>query len=286
MAGSSQKVTPPLVLVPFVVLHSHFFWVYSVLWFFCNNLTVEQVVLLPQKSLKTRPRAFSEPPTPKLFLPSPTNRPRSKTLSATTVDADHPIRPQRFLRTFQSYIQSSAGESGLADTILQFRPTSQDERNGVTCPPLWWQKTRLHRDSRRQITTPEKEIIKTDDKTLSFDNLTDSICSDSSLSLPDTPVLELRTVLEPSRESSPAPVKRRSRGVSLLLSTFQSRADTEIETEPPRKKKLSFLRPLSRRHNRKDEPVVHPASQDRQPKKSTKIFRSLSQWKRSKRASC
>lgn len=106
---------------------------------------------------RRRPRGFSEPPSPSpqdpILLGNET-RARCTTISACTfVDGD-PSNPNsmrrrhRLLSSINRHLRHShVSMSSSEEEDLVIRPSITDERNGVTCPPFWWQKTRFYIDT-------------------------------------------------------------------------------------------------------------------------------------------
>ncbi|KAI7867860.1 hypothetical protein BDF14DRAFT_1799906 [Spinellus fusiger] len=196
MAGTSSKAIVPFVIFPFAIIMSAVCWVWSVLCLACSpsELPSQTPVIvnptrhpkkstLPSKQKKLtittetteskiiRPRAFSDPNSPR--SPTPflkdkrlvkVGRARRTTLSASTVDADPPVRRQKLLRVFSSYTSSSNSEknSTYSSTASTMRPSAFDEQHGKTCPPIWWQKRRIQLDLYKQpsleLNIQEKKI--------------------------------------------------------------------------------------------------------------------------------
>ncbi|KAI8879860.1 hypothetical protein K501DRAFT_256088 [Backusella circina FSU 941] len=121
---NSKKHITNYVLIPFALVQSEIYWLCSVLYYiFKHSLDA----LEEQQDLedKKRRRANSAP---------------TRSLSA-------PASP-------------SLRRKSLPDINIRHRPSVHDERRGTTCPPLWWQKTRVklghtpvHGDPKPIVTT-------------------------------------------------------------------------------------------------------------------------------------
>ncbi|ORZ24193.1 hypothetical protein BCR42DRAFT_446158 [Absidia repens] len=153
-----RRSIPPLVLLSFAMLHSQVYWLYSVIYHLCHNLSdrpmdlsLDDTVLNALSKRSGRPRAFSEPQQTSCVMlqqhqvlnksSSKIIRPRSTTISATTVSADAPLRRQQWVQQIQTCLdkqQKQHQQQQLLDT------TVADERLGRTRPPRWWQRTRRH----------------------------------------------------------------------------------------------------------------------------------------------
>ncbi|KAI8097351.1 uncharacterized protein BX664DRAFT_326184, partial [Halteromyces radiatus] len=207
-----QKTIPPLVLLSFALIHSQFYWLYSVIYHLCHNLSdrpvdLDQSVLDALTKRSGRTRAFSEPQQPSTIIlqqrqaitaTSSKTRPRSTTISATTVDADAPLRKQQWVKHVQACInQQQLMDPTEKDYIL-------DERMGRTRPPRWWQRTRKH-------------LIRQD-------KMDSDINIHSTLSLPGTTHIDSATTSTNSKQSQP---------VSLLLSATQSSCDPQQHIPKP-----------------------------------------------------
>jgi hypothetical protein len=109
------------------------------------------------RNKKRRPRGFSEPlgppPQDSILLGNAT-RARCTTISTGTfadADPNNPNSTRRRHRLFNSinrhFRHSHIFVSSSEEDELVIRPSITDERNGVTCPPFWWQKTRFYIDT-------------------------------------------------------------------------------------------------------------------------------------------
>ncbi|ORX52308.1 hypothetical protein DM01DRAFT_1336690 [Hesseltinella vesiculosa] len=172
--STKHRTIPPLVLLSFAVIHSQVYWLYSVFYHLCHHLSdrpldLDESVHQALTRRSGRLRAFSEPqhastvqvhqrqlllakslssvvrpPSPSSPLsslssttPTPclkTKRPRSSTISASTVDADEPLRRQRFIQQLHARMEQQV-------LPISERPDGQD-----TCEPAklatWWQRHR------------------------------------------------------------------------------------------------------------------------------------------------
>ncbi|CAO3594212.1 unnamed protein product [Absidia cylindrospora] len=153
-----RRSIPPLVLLSFAMLHSQVYWLYSIIYHLCHNLSdrpmdlsLDDTVLHALTKRSGRARAFSDPQQTSCVMlqqhqalnksSSKIVRPRSTTISATTVDADAPLRRQQWVQQIQTCLdkqQKQHQQQLLLDTTIA------DERLGRTRPPRWWQRTRRH----------------------------------------------------------------------------------------------------------------------------------------------
>lgn len=115
----TDKRHPNRVIVSLALVQSEIFWFCSVL--FCI-FRKSGLLKKPSSSKKPqRPRAHSEPLAPKPF---------TKQDFVTMDNENHNNQQRRF--------------SLPTKTIeIRGRPSTKDELSGTTCPPIWWQKTRV-----------------------------------------------------------------------------------------------------------------------------------------------
>ncbi|ORY97672.1 hypothetical protein BCR43DRAFT_490154 [Syncephalastrum racemosum] len=109
---------------------------------------------------RRRPRGFSEPlgpPSQGSVLLGNATRARCTTISTGTfIDGDptnlnSTRRRHRLLHSINRHLRHShLSLSSSEEDELVVRPSITDERNGVTCPPFWWQKTRFYIDTLKQ----------------------------------------------------------------------------------------------------------------------------------------
>ncbi|KAI9029652.1 hypothetical protein CLU79DRAFT_735257 [Phycomyces nitens] len=307
MAASVPKTIPPLVLVPFAMLQSHLFWFCSVVWLLYNNFTPRPLLIEPAPSVvssprtvtindtkKQRPRSFSEPP----CIERPTNLQRHKriqfntslrSLPETNVESDSGPRRQRLLRVFSTHIHSNTPQNTLSSAVALMRPNTLDERIGKTCPPLWWQKTRMQIDNKKQIPVAQDKKKDCQDIDGAKRESTDSTIS-----------------LESGATLICPPVRRRTRAATMLRSKFttkpqpilsyQSADDThpvEPTPESTKKHRRATILGITRRFSRNTKPLeeapetVSDRDQidivEKTPKR--KVFSRMSRWKKSKRSS-
>ncbi|CEG78020.1 hypothetical protein RMATCC62417_12684 [Rhizopus microsporus] len=113
--GPPKDLNKPItnyVLIPLALVQSHLFWLCSaVCWVFKESGIITDDK--PNIHIK-RSRAHSAPPS---------------TDNATDKQLTKPAQRRASLPEPISCIRS--------------RPTAHDERKGTTCPPVWWQKTRV-----------------------------------------------------------------------------------------------------------------------------------------------
>ncbi|KAI8062087.1 hypothetical protein BC940DRAFT_309504 [Gongronella butleri] len=156
------RTIPPLVLLSFAVIHSQVYWLYSVMYHLYHNLSYRPLDLddsvhqaLTRRS--GRLRAFSEPQQASSVqareqqrilahpaaavaaanvTPEAKSRPRSSTISASTVDADEPLRRQQWLRQFHARMEQQ-------ELAKEVQPDDRD----ASCEALdrfpnkaWWQR--------------------------------------------------------------------------------------------------------------------------------------------------
>ncbi|KAI9303094.1 hypothetical protein BJ944DRAFT_250947 [Cunninghamella echinulata] len=177
------RTIPPLVLLSFALLHSQVYWLYSVIYHICHNIPDRPLDLsfddsfLP--SLQSgRARALSEPQSSSSAIvqhrhqsvttvtkqsdnnnnnnQSIKRRPRSTTISATTVDADYPLRRQQWVKQLYDCLddEQKKVDNNIDLTMMKRQqplmnspsPPSYilDEKLGRTKPPRWWQITKKH----------------------------------------------------------------------------------------------------------------------------------------------
>ncbi|CAO3672149.1 unnamed protein product [Rhizopus stolonifer] len=110
MMTNDEQSIPNYALLPFALLKSQLYWLYSAIcWIFKEP---------PESESKILPKT--------LPVPKPeSNRGRSKS---------EPNRGQHI----PPLVKRRSSAPG-----VRSRPTTHDERNGTTCPPVWWQKTRI-----------------------------------------------------------------------------------------------------------------------------------------------
>lgn len=123
MKSLSESKPPNYLLLPLAIIHSEIFWVYSAVY--C--LLLEPVTRKQSSTLKTplcqelRHRSLSDP--------------QMKTNNKGQLTEKEKKRALR---------RESLPESSLYhNNMIRHRPTVLDELKGTTCPPAWWQKTRL-----------------------------------------------------------------------------------------------------------------------------------------------
>ncbi|KAI9269919.1 hypothetical protein BY458DRAFT_555868 [Sporodiniella umbellata] len=117
-----KRTIPNYILLPFALLKSQLFWLYSAIcWVFQNKVEPEntQEETIPKES-KEIPQEKTEKD-----MAGPRGRSRSRS---------EPPAPN-------TAVYSAERRASLSS--VQERPTRQDERTGTTCPPVWWQKTRI-----------------------------------------------------------------------------------------------------------------------------------------------
>lgn len=132
---NSKKQISNYVLIPFALVQSEIYWLCSVIYYiFKHSLDV----LEEQQDLdnKKRRRANSAP-TRSLSAPaSPVEQQQS--IHSVTFADNHKIESYNDTLPTKSLRRKS-----LPDINIRHRPSVHDERKGTTCPPLWWQKTRV-----------------------------------------------------------------------------------------------------------------------------------------------
>ncbi|KAI8636848.1 hypothetical protein BD408DRAFT_486641 [Parasitella parasitica] len=122
----SSKSSPSYIIISVALVQSEIYWICSVLYYvFQSGLATQQLLT---NSTNTR------------------NRRRSQSV---------PISPSRNVLTSDDYLQLNQEEQELAlrraslptfstmENSIRQRPSVHDEQNGTTCPPVWWQKTRV-----------------------------------------------------------------------------------------------------------------------------------------------
>lgn len=115
----SKQDSPNCVVVSIALVQSELFWMCSVI--FC--LLRESKLLEHPRPLKTRTRAYSEPST-----------------SSSQLKKDNYV----ILNEHDEVIEVKRRLSLPTEVIgFRLRPSAEDELVGNTCPPLWWQKTRV-----------------------------------------------------------------------------------------------------------------------------------------------
>lgn len=115
----TDKQHPNRVIVSIALVQSEIFWFCSVL--FCI-FRESGILKKPSDSTKLkRRRAHSEPLKPKPFI---------KQDFVTMDNESHVDGQRRFSLPTET-------------TEIRSRPSTKDELTGTTCPPIWWQKTRV-----------------------------------------------------------------------------------------------------------------------------------------------
>ncbi|KAL0074502.1 hypothetical protein F4703DRAFT_1892070 [Phycomyces blakesleeanus] len=199
---------------------------------------------------KQRPRSFSEPPCNQ--IPITPLRPKRiqfntslSSLPETNADSDPgPRRPRqrRLFRVFSTHTQSQSHlhpqeqqsiipENTMSSAVALMRPNRLDERIGKTCPPLWWQKTRLQIDMKKQSLPTEVPVLVLAPVHLhdNHENVIESAAArkstDSAISVESGATLISSSPFpqphsSPSPLPSPAILSRSARTASMLRSKF------------------------------------------------------------------
>ncbi|KAG1448324.1 hypothetical protein G6F56_008976 [Rhizopus delemar] len=123
---NDEQSIPNYALLPFALLKSQLYWLYSAIcWIFKVPPESESKILSKTSSV-------SEPESnPEL---NPELNPESKPKSNRSRSKSEPDGRQRI----PQLVKRRSSAPG-----VRSRPTTHDERNGTTCPPVWWQKTKI-----------------------------------------------------------------------------------------------------------------------------------------------
>ncbi|KAI9025905.1 hypothetical protein CLU79DRAFT_743673 [Phycomyces nitens] len=124
----------PIILMPWVLIQSHIYWCYSVLYCICQpshsnpptrrNSLQSSIPFQHPTNSQGRARAFSDP----------TSQPAAPIRSVQETNKNGPKNNRRFIDTFHRRLRRNSTDLS--------RPTIQQERDGTTLPPLWIQKAR------------------------------------------------------------------------------------------------------------------------------------------------
>ncbi|KAK4515793.1 uncharacterized protein ATC70_010748 [Mucor velutinosus] len=125
----SNTHNPNYVIISMALIQSEIYWIWSVLYY------VFQSGLATQRSLVHGTSAKKQ-------------RSRFRSQSA-------PASPANYVLKSDDFVQLNEGEQEIAmrrsslpapstsEASIRQRPSVHDEQKGTTCPPIWWQKTRV-----------------------------------------------------------------------------------------------------------------------------------------------
>ncbi|KAI9252782.1 hypothetical protein EDC94DRAFT_489347, partial [Helicostylum pulchrum] len=114
---------PNRIIVSLALVQSEIFWLCSVLFcIFRESGLLKKLSAAELKKSSQRPRAHSAPLTSKPF---------TKQDFVTMNNENYVNQHRRFSLPTEKTIE------------IRSRPSTKDELSGTTCPPLWWQKTRV-----------------------------------------------------------------------------------------------------------------------------------------------
>ncbi|KAG2204272.1 hypothetical protein INT46_011589 [Mucor plumbeus] len=147
--STTNKNNPGYVIISVALVHSEIFWFCSVLYhvFQTSLATHQPIVKGTAKRIEiNRHRSQSAPPSPSNFI--------FKAEDYVRLDEEEQKVALR---------RSSLPISPIIDTNIRQRPSVYDERKGTTCPPIWWQKTRVrlgrapvHGDAKIIVDSPKQ----------------------------------------------------------------------------------------------------------------------------------
>ncbi|KAI9365717.1 hypothetical protein BD770DRAFT_78411 [Pilaira anomala] len=126
----NQQPPPNRIIISLALVQSELFWLCSA--FFC--IFQESGLLKKPTTIKpinhSRARSHSEP--------------LQQLLSEETMKTkkDRKVQAHRRL-SLPTTTETSEDVNAAAAVEIRKRPTTQDELTGTTCPPIWWQKTRI-----------------------------------------------------------------------------------------------------------------------------------------------
>ncbi|KAI9322094.1 hypothetical protein BX666DRAFT_1873848 [Dichotomocladium elegans] len=231
---------PSAMLFPLAYVQARLFWVYSVIWTLYSRLSSEDSSTQPSKlqpsssaqrpverpcaavaKISRRSRGQSAPPPTQAPLVDPPQEQRAR---GSTISTESPSTSTR---------SGSRAMIPLHNTDLALlRPLPQDERNGTTCPPQWWQKTRFYIDARKhhhqrnRSSSPSLQVPLSSSSSVSMSGPSMLALSRSRESVVDVPpetqqpATQLPDSAVPAHLDPPTPVKRtpskRKRFLDLL----------------------------------------------------------------------
>ncbi|GAA5814421.1 hypothetical protein MFLAVUS_007917 [Mucor flavus] len=178
-----DKRHPNRVIVSLALVQSEIFWLCSVL--FCI-FRESGLLKKPSNTKKSqRPRAHSEPLASKPFAEQD---------FVTMDNENHDNQQRRFSLPTESI-------------EIRNRPSTKDELSGTTCPPLWWQKTRVKLGHAPVHGDPKPKLRK---NSLSSNSSSPSLICDSPISSPN---------LTKTNSNSPSISQRSMTGSSYVNDT-------------------------------------------------------------------
>lgn len=146
---SANKDDPSYVIISIALVHSEIFWFCSVLYHvFQTSLATQQSIAKAKTTIHkiNRARSQSAPASPLKYAFKPDDYVR--------LDGEGQEIALR---------RSSLPNPPITDINIRQRPSVSDERKGTTCPPIWWQKTRVrlgrapvHGDAKIIIDSPKQ----------------------------------------------------------------------------------------------------------------------------------
>lgn len=120
-----QQQQPNRIIISLALVQSELFWLCSA--FFCifqESGLIKKPIIKPIKHSRTR--SHSEP---------------LQLLTEETMKTKKDRKAQAHRRL--SLPTETSEDASAAVVEIRKRPTTQDELTGTTCPPIWWQKTRV-----------------------------------------------------------------------------------------------------------------------------------------------
>ncbi|KAI9477733.1 MAG: hypothetical protein EXX96DRAFT_567988 [Benjaminiella poitrasii] len=199
---------PNYLIISLALIKSEVFWICSVLWCVLRGLPLlpkekPAVHVIYKRKIKSKP-----------IFPTIENTPKPN-------NADH-------------YRRMSLPVS----VHIRSRPSIHDEINGTTCPPIWWQKTRVklgrapvHGDPRQTISMLEERTANTEDDSTCFSvqqpqqkSILPSISSSvSTISTDESHIpLSQQTTNESSNSTSPKHKNRLKKFATKLNNAFHN----------------------------------------------------------------
>ncbi|CEP18515.1 hypothetical protein [Parasitella parasitica] len=142
----SNKSNPSYIIISVALVQSEIYWICSVLYFVFQSGLATQQSHMNGKDKKSRHRSQSVP----------------TTLSKNVLTSDDHVKLSEEEQELALRSSSLPTPSTIESSIRQ-RPSIYDEQKGITCPPVWWQKTRVklgrapvHGDAKIIVESPKQ----------------------------------------------------------------------------------------------------------------------------------
>ncbi|CAO3626004.1 unnamed protein product [Mucor fragilis] len=147
--SKSNTNNPSYVIISMALVQSEIYWIYSVLYHVFQSGLATQQLLINGKSTKqqrSRLRSQSAPASPANYV-------------LKFGDLVQLNKEEQEIALRRSSLPMSSTEEG----SIRQRPSVHDEQKGTTCPPIWWQKTRVklgrapvHGDAKTIVDLPKQ----------------------------------------------------------------------------------------------------------------------------------